>query len=253
MLTIPTPTLEFDALAPGHAAREKPLTITLGPVERDGVGVGPADLAVVGLHAFRWLAPGATTEVWDKDAAAWVPEPSADLFALAVEALAFRQDDARPWLGIVVPAGGADSAGGPQFARAADGFPSYAFRARTVATDGSTAVSPPTPNLTFGSVTDTSLIALGPDEGEQPEGATLVRLELRNPALVTIGELVIRRAAPGAEVLVANAAGAAVVLQPDGSIELRPAPGRGVRVAGDLETERIVYAPAGGGLKKTLA
>jgi hypothetical protein len=52
--------------------------------------------------------------------------------------------------------------------------------------------------------------------------------------------------------VLANSAGAAVILQPDGSIELRPAPGRSVRVTGDLDTERIRYAPAGGGPKTTL-
>jgi hypothetical protein len=152
-----------------------------------------------------------------------------------------------------VPAGGADAAGAPQFANGAGGFPSYAFRARFVANDGVTAVSAPTPDVAFGSVTDASLMVLGPGEGEQLEAATLARLELRSPALVTIGGLVIRRAEPGAEIALQNAAGAAVVLQPDGSIELRPAPGRGVRIASDLETERIVYTPAVGGLKKTLA
>ena len=106
MLTIPTPTLEFDALAPGLAAREKPLTINLGAVERDGIALGFADLAIGGLHAFRRLAPGAPTEVWNKDAAAWVPHPAPDLSALAVEALAFRPGDALPWQGILVPAGG---------------------------------------------------------------------------------------------------------------------------------------------------
>jgi len=42
------------------------------------------------------------------------------------------------------------------------------------------------------------------------------------------------------------------VLWPDGSVELRPAPGRTVVVAGDLETEHVVYRPGGGGAKKTL-
>ena len=65
-----------------------------------------------------------------------------------------------------------------------------------------------------------------------------------------IGGLRSHRSSPGAEVTLSNAAGASVVLRPDGSIELRPA-ARPLRslVAGDLETERITYLPAGGGPK----
>jgi hypothetical protein len=47
-------------------------------------------------------------------------------------------------------------------------------------------------------------------------------------------------------------AGASIVLHPDGRIELTPAAGQRVVVAGDLETEHITYLPAGGFVKQAL-
>jgi hypothetical protein len=252
MLTVPAPILTFDAVAPGLAPRELPLTVGIGAVERDAVALSVADFRIAGLHAFRWLTPGAMTEVWHRDAAVWLPEAAADYGVLAPDPLIYEADQPQPWRGILVPAAGTDHAGAPRFAASVGGHPLYSFRARFEASDGESGWSPPSPNVAFASLADTNLMTIGPGDGEELDTATIARIELKSPALATIGGLVIRRAEPGAEIVLGNAAGAAVVLQPDGSIELRPAPGRGVRVTGDLETERIHYAPAGGGPKTTL-
>jgi hypothetical protein len=253
MLTIATPNLDYEQLAAGVAAMEKPLSVGLGPVLADGNALGSADLKVAGLLAFRRAAPGATTEVWNRDAKRWEPDPTPDLSAVSTEMLAFRADQPTPWQGIVVPAGGMDATGRPQFGKVVGGYPSYTFRARFVTRTGESGVSAPSQAVAFASVADANLMILGPGDDEKPDQATLARIELKSPGLQTIGGLVIRRDAPGAQITLSNAAGAAVVLQPDGSIEMRPAPGKGVLIAGDIETERVVYQPAGGGLKKTLA
>ena len=95
-------------------------------------------------------------------------------------------------------------------------------------------------------------MVIGPGEDEKPESATQARLVLKSPAMEVIGRVLIERSAPGARITIDNSAGASVVLHPDGHIELRPAAGRNVVVAADLEAERITYLPAGGGPKRVL-
>jgi hypothetical protein len=247
VITVPAPTLAYDALAPGVAPLELPLTVQVGAVLGDDAVLTPVELTRFELLPYRRLSAGALTEIWDTKQKTWVPEgdpAEADPFA-------FLADQPVPWQGLVVAAGGTDAAGQPQYAKALGGFPSYTFRAMFSTTD-EVAVSASSPAVSFAPVADKNLMVMGPGDGEKPDEATEARVLLKNPALATIGGLVVHRDSPGAEVTLSNAAGASVVLRPDGSIRLRPGPGRSVVVDGDLETGRITYQPGGGGVRVTL-
>lgn len=247
MLTVPFPELAYEALAPSLAAAELPVTVGVGPVDVDGVVLTPVELRTFSLVTYRQAGPGAFPEVWDPVAKQWLPEGT----AVGPVPLAYLPDQAPPWQGTVVAGGGEDASGRPQFATALGGYPSYSFRALFATTD-EVALSAPSAPVAFASVTDRNLMILGPGDGEKPDNATEARLLLKDPGFQVIGGLVVRRDSPGAEVTLSNAAGASVVLLADGAIEVRPGPGRGVVVAGDLETERITYRPLGGGPKQAL-
>lgn len=248
MLTAPAPQLAYEALGPSVAAAELPVTVTVGPVLAEESPQGPAELSTFGLIGYRQVLPGALAEVWDADTSRWLPEGE----VAAATQLAYLPEQPDPWQGIVVAAGGTDAYGDPQFAKAVGGYPSYSFHALFISRAGEVFLSGPSEAVTFAGVADRNLMVLGPGEGEEPDEATEARLLLKNTGLQVIGGLVVRRESPGAEVTLSNSAGASVVLRPDGSIELRPASGRTVVVAGDLDAERVVYRPAGGGTKRAL-
>jgi hypothetical protein len=240
MLTVPDPTLAYEPLAPGLAARELPLTVAVGPVTLDGVPLGPERLDQATLLTCRRSTPAAEVEQWDGANGAWVADSSDPSGG---DRLMFLPGLPQPWQALLV------AGGQPRFEAATSGYPEYSFRVRFATTrEVAVAESPP---VAFGSVLDRNLMVLGPGEGEQPDTATEARLQLKDPAFSIVGGLVVRREGASALVTLSNATGAAVVLMPDGGLELRPAPGRGVVVAGDLETERLVYRPGGGGPKKT--
>ncbi|GAF48246.1 hypothetical protein [Rhodococcus wratislaviensis] len=253
MLIVPTPNLAYEPAAPGVATLEKPMHIAGGPVLDEGTPVGPVGLQTFGLLAFRRAGPGALSEVWHSGHRKWLPDPTPHLGQVPVSGLAYRDGDPSPWQAIVVAAGAVDAVGQPQFAKAKGGYPAYRFRSWFATRAGATGLSAPSAPVSFAGVADRNLMVLGPADGEKLEHATEARLLLKDTGLQVIGGLVVRRDSPGAEITLSNAAGAAVVLKPDGSIELRPAPGKQVLMASDLETERIVYRPGGGGPKKTLA
>lgn len=251
MLTVPTPLLGYEPLAPGLAALELPITASVGPVRLDGQALDPRQVAEAGIVLCRQRAAGVAVDVWDPAGRQWRPEGQA--VPPAATALAPTGPPATPWQAIVVAAGGTDAAGQPQFARAAaGGLPCYTLRARVVTRGGQSGLSRHSAPLRFAAVADRALVVLGPGEGERPDRATQARLLLRDPGLQVIGGVEVRRDAPGATVTVSNAAGARVVLRPDGGIELHPAPGRGVLVGSDLEVEHLRYRPAGGGPKRDL-
>jgi len=252
VLAVPVPAVGYDPVAPGVAALEKPLTVSVAGVARDGRVLGPSDLARYGVTVVRRTAPGAGPEAWDTGAQRWVPDPGWGLAASAHTALAHRADHPSPWQALVVAAGGRDASGAPQYAKAVAGFPSYRFRASFADRDGTAGTSPLSEPVAFAAVADRNLVVLGAGDGEEPAAATLARVVLKRPDLQPIGQLLVERAGSGASVTLSNSAGASVVLHPDGSIELRPAAGRQVVVASDLEVERLRYQGASGGPKQTL-
>jgi hypothetical protein len=249
-LTVPTPTLRFDDAGGGAAALEKPVTVLLGAVTEAGSAVPLTAMAASGFLASRRTAPAAQAEVWDDAAKAWVPDqPGATAQPVA---LTYKDGDPNPWQGMLVAGGLTDGSGNPAFAKAANGYPVYSLRGVFAGRDGAAGTSNPSAPLTFASASDRNLLVVGPDDGEQPDSATKARVLLKDPALQLIGGLTITRGSPGATVQLANAAGASVVLNPDGSIELNPAPGKGVRVNGDLDVDHLSYLPAAGGPQREL-
>jgi hypothetical protein len=161
----------------------------------------------------------------------------------AGDPLIHRAELAQPWQAIVLGAGGK-----PPISTATAGYPQYSFRVRFDTAHEEVVTESPV--VTFGSVADRNLMVLGPAEGEKPDNATQARIQLRDPALTTIGGLVIARDAGSARVRLSNSAGASIILQPDGSIDLTPAAGMPVLVTGDLETGRLVYTDASGNRKQ---
>jgi hypothetical protein len=250
VLTVPQPTLAFDDAGGGAAALEKPVTVLIGPVTETGTPVTPPVLASFGLAVRRRTSAGAPVEIWDDAAKAWGPEQPAALPKPV--AVAYKGGDPDPWQGIIVAAGMKDGAGAPVFGKAAGGYPQYTIGGSFTGKDGVTGAGPQTAPFSFASASDRNLVALGAGDGEQVESATQARLLLKDTPSHVIGGVTVLRDAPSATVRVENASGASVVLHADGSIEITPAAGHGVRIAGDLETEHIRYQPAGGGLKKEL-
>jgi hypothetical protein len=240
MLTAPAPQLAYDGM-PGVATLELPVTITIGPVTDNGVVQEPVALESFGLLTYRhptsWL-----TEVWDAAAKVWLPEVA----PAQPTQLAYLEDRPAPWQAVIVPNAG------QQFAKAVGGYPSYSFRAEFMSKAGDSARTGASAEVHFESLTDKNLAIVGPGDGEKPDTATLNRLQLKNTSHQIIGGLVVHRDSLGAEVTLSNAAGASIVLHPDGSIELHPALGQSLTIGGDLNAERITYRPALGGAKKML-
>ncbi len=249
MLTVPAPQLGYDPLVASVAPAELPMSVMVGPVVADdGAALTPVELEAFALLTYRVASAVSSPEVWDPEAQVWVPEGAPTGRA----PLAYLPDEPQPWQAVVVAAGGQDAAGQPQFGLAVGGYPAYSFRALFAEHDDGVAVSGPSELVRFASLADRNLMILGPGDGEKPDTATQARLQLRDPGFTVIGGLVVRRDSPGAEVTLSNAAGASIVLEPDGAITLRPAVGRRVVVDGDLETDHITYVPAGGGSKQPL-
>jgi hypothetical protein len=249
-LVVPQPTVTFDDAGGGTAALEKPVTVILGPVTRAGAAVTPAVLSGFGLRLRRRSAAGAQLEVWDDGTKSWAPErPGTQRKPIAI---AYQAGNANPWQGILVGAGMKDAAGAPVLAKATQGYPQYTIGGAFAAIDSQADEGPQSAPITFASVSDRNLVALGAGDDEQVDQATQARLLLKNPALQVIGGVTVLRDAPGATVRLENAAGASVVIHANGAIDITPAAGQRVRIAGDLETEHIRYLPAGGGCKKDL-
>lgn len=249
-IAVPAPTLDYEDAGAGAAALEKPVTVLFAPVTADGTELGPAQLAGYGFTVVRRASPGSVPEVWDDKGKRWLPDQPMSPAALV--ALSYSDGDTRPWLGMLVAGGMTDAAGAPAFAKAVAGYPRYTLRGVFTAASGAPVAGPPSPQLTFAGTADKNLMVIGPGQDEKPGNATQTRVLLKNTGLQVIGGLVIDRNAPGAVVTVGNAAGASVLLQADGGIELRPAPGHAVVIAGDVETGRLTYQPADGGPRRTL-
>lgn len=240
MLTAPDPTLAYEALAPGVAAGELPLTVLVGAVTRDGGPLGPQDFTAADLHTYRLRAPAAGFEVWEPATGTWVPDPG--VIMTPGEPLMYLPGMPLPWQAIVV------AGGQPRFEKASGGFPRYSFRARFDTAHEEVVTE--SPSVAFGSVLDRNLMVLGPGEGEQPDSATQARLQLKSDPVSVIGGLVIRRESGTARVRLDNSAGASIILNADGSIDITPAAGKPVLVNGDLETGRLVYTDASGTRKQ---
>jgi hypothetical protein len=252
MLDVTPPELVYEGRETGLATLEKPVDVLVGSVMWDGGVVEPADLATFAYFVYRRSSSGSALDIWDDDTKAWTSEQATGIDRKPIP-LGYQANGPTPWRGVIVGAGGRDASGQPQFERAVRGYPLYSVRAYFVTADRSEALlTGPSDNLAFIGTADRNLMVIGPGEGEQLDAATEARLVLKGSGLQTLGRLRIQRDTPGAVVTLENAAGASIVLHADGRVEVTPAPGHRVVVAGDLETERITYLPAGGAVKQTL-
>lgn len=253
MLKVARPTVEHEDAGGGAAALEKPATVRVATVASNGTVLGPPHLASFGIFAYRRRMAGAGLEVWDDKAKKWTPDPGDAVSGLGSTPLAFKEGRPSPWEAIVVAAGGKDAGGHPQYARAAGGYPLYTFRAWFRAKEGEhSGLSEASDPITFVGAADRNLVVLGAGDDEKPEQATQARVGLKNPARQIIGQLLIERDTPGARLSLSNAAGASIVIRPDGAIEIRPAPGQKVVVAGALEAGPVTYLTPDGATRKAL-
>lgn len=252
MLKVARPTVEHEDAGGGAAALEKPATVRVATVASNGTALGPPQLSAFGVFAYRRRMAGAALEIWDDNAKKWRPDPGAAVSGLGSTPLSFKESQPTPWEAIVVAAGGQDADGQSQYARAAGGYPLYSFRAWFQTKEGRSALSEATDPVRFVGVADRNLVVLGAGDDQKPEQATQARVGLKNPALQIVGQLLIERDTPGGRLSLANAAGASIVIRPDGAIEIRPAPGQKVIVAGALDAGPVTYLTPDGITRKAL-
>jgi hypothetical protein len=161
---------------------------------------------------------------------------------------------------MLIAMGQKDSANRSKFAPAMNDFPQYftrAFFAGTVQGIVSSGLSAPSTSVRFVRVADTMLAGVEVGDDEEPANATVIRMFLRFPEKRNIALVQLTRSGSDGQIEIAtvDAGGtqkAVVRLLANGDIELKPAPGRRVVVSGELETETILYTPAGGGSKRLL-
>jgi hypothetical protein len=259
-LTVPAPTVTLDPPG-GPAELETPVPLRLGPVRfADGSPVTMNDVRKLGVLLYRVAVPGGPDEIWNDAAKAW-QAPPADPAALAPVPLLFKEGEPEPWQGTLVAIGQKDAAGRERIAAASGGVPRYRVRAvaQAARADGAHAgLGPFSPEWLFTKAADKARFAVTFDTPDTTaRQATVARLQLKTAALAPAGYVEIR-ATGGTRVEIAgcDAGGAplaTVVITAAGEIRLRPAAGQRVVVDGDLETERILYRPSGGGAKHLLA
>jgi len=252
MLNIPAPTLPAPSLPLSQPAK----TLLAGLTYGDGSAVAPTDVSSIGVFTFRGASSAA--EFWDAGAKAWRPTP-ADAEIMTLQPLAAApQSGATGWTATLLALGQKDAAGNDVYSAASGGNPRYYLRgfahARHAGHD-ELGLSALTPGFTF---VDLSSNARFKTELEPAaaDSAHRVRMLLRGDALQTAGYLEIR-SQPAFEIEISNCNGAGVplatvVLRGNGDIQLIPGGGGHVIVEGDLETQHILYAPAGGGAKQWL-
>lgn len=131
-LSVPIPTLKFEAIEPGLAVLEKPIEVCCAAVTfPDGTVFDQNNLGTAGFFVYR-KQNAASTEIWNEDTKLWEPDPGAVLGSLKPKPLIFNQGAPSPWQFPLVAAGQKDKNDLDQFQKvqkAAPNFPQYFFRA----------------------------------------------------------------------------------------------------------------------------
>jgi hypothetical protein len=256
MLTVPAPTLASAAVS-----IVKPMLLTVTDVRfADGSLAAEGDVLVAGVLVFRGASGAA--ELWDEARKTWRPAPSEEALKQTKPIVGVFKPGAAPaWQATLVAVGQKDSADADAFNAAVNGSPSYFARAVVKAKHGGVeeiALSPASVPFTF---VDPSANARFATQFDTPttksDEAHKVRLLLKGDGLQPAGYLEIR-AQPNFELEIANcdAGGnvlAKVLLVASGEIRLTPAATARVVIDGDAETNRLLYAPSGGGAKRWLS
>lgn len=251
MLTVPTPQL------PGPTTPlAKPLVLKIQDVKlSDGTPAGEGDVASAGVFVLRG-SPGAA-EFFDESQKSWRAVASDEALKELQPTVAVFKGGA--WEATFVGIGKKDAGDADAFAVASGGAPTYFVRALVKAKAGpqDSALSAPSAAFTFiDEAANSRFVTQFDTPGTKPDAAHKVRMQLKGDALQAAGYLEIR-AQPSFELEIANcdAAGnvlAKVLLLASGEIRLTPAAGSKVIIEGDAETQRIFYAPDGGGAKRWL-
>ncbi len=257
-LAVPAPQIRLDPPG-GPAVLEKAIDLRLPAIAfPDGTPLTGDALDRMGAHLYRGT-PG-SEEIWNEDEKRWgAPPPGLDgLSALTPLPMQHLDGDPLPWKGLLVATGQKDRNDAPKIAKAIGGSPSYRLRALVRAHhDGAEylGLSPPSADLVFLSLADTQRFAVSLDTGDA-QTCRKVTIQLKDAGLSPVGLVEIHDTG-GREVVIANlgpggAPRARILLLDNGDIQLEPAPGRSIVLAGTLEAQRIDYQPFAGGPRQTL-
>jgi hypothetical protein len=243
-LTVETPSLKFEEATSGVAILEKPVTIATGEV-RNSVGqvLSPQSFKTTGFLTYRTRMTGAENEVWNESAKLWQSVSSVDIDTLPITAMIYNDGESLPWRGLLVAAGTQDTAGFDKFDPATSGYPRYFFRARFVTNDESTpqiGLSAPSDNVSFVDLTDAMRAGLRLEQDKSPTNTNEIELFLRNSSLQTVGRVNATIVGGSARIEIANLNSGgdqicAVILQPNGTIEIAPGASAALKVNGNLE------------------
>lgn len=257
-LSVPAPALSYKGVAGSFAALEDAVDVHIAPVlYPDGTAVRIDELRGGFLQLSRLATPGSPPEIWDAKTKIWRSFAASDLTLAQGLPLMPSPTANGAWDGLLIGVGAKDALGNAQFSPAVADFPQYrlrgVFQAQRAGVDafGLGAESVP---LEFQSTVDLKRfnVELAPDQN----AATHVRLMLVDGAKRPRGSIEIDASGNGVLTLANFDAGgsalASITLQADGNVRIAPASGGKVLIAGDLETGRIRYSPAGGGLPKDL-
>jgi hypothetical protein len=251
-LTIPQPTLKFEAVE-GLAVLEKPVLVqSLQPTLPDGSGFDQDDLGTAAFFTYRRRLAGTIIEVWDEDGKEWKAEASVSLNNLKATPLQFKQGEPSPWQGMLIATGKKDKNNQDQFQPAGPASPAYFVRSSFSSADtnaGVSGLSVPSAPFEFLTFADAVLGGLAFGENEKPENATEIKILLRGPGRKLIGSLEIKNVGNEAQIELANRDGsgaprALIRLLPDGDVLIQPAAGKSLLVLGPLNADRIVFQPA---------
>jgi len=245
VLTIPLPTLQFDAVAPGLATLEKPVTVVSKPVVLPDGGAVTDQLVpmTAGFFLYRQIPSSAFAQVWNTDQKLWQTATDSLAATLKPKPLAYRKEQPA-WQGVFVPAGekGAVEAG----------INSYFFRTWFQAPFAGSAIS--------GLSAPSALVKFiaGPDAAQagvklQPQDAPVeIQLFVRDPNRQLIGSVHLSNDSGQGKIEVSNSTGAVVRITKDGDIEIQPASGRNIVLGGTLQAQNISYVPVGSTTPKWL-
>lgn len=262
MSTVPldvlAPMLDYKAVAGTFAPLEDMVSIRIPPVlYPDGSRVQPDEVDGGFLQLSRIATAGNPPEIWDASAKIWRPFAAPDDAQAQGLPLVPSQTANGAWDSLIIGVGAKDALGNAQFAPAVGNFPQYRLRGvfqAHRAGENAFGLGPESALLAFQSTADLKRFTceLTPDQN----AATHVRLMLLDAAKRTRGSLEIDASGNGVLTIAnfdtAGGALASITLQADGDVRVAPASGGRVLIAGDLETGRIRYAPAGGGPPKDL-
>jgi hypothetical protein len=248
-LTVPAPQLSQQGATGNTFASEQPIALTCEPVTfPDGTVLNENTARVFGFLLYR-ENPSLGLEVWDEKGLQWVPVSGTESSSLPEYQTLFRQNE--QWQTLLVAIGQTDQAGNAKFAEDSSQYQYFVrcfFEGKRddrpeVEFKGSSPASSKYRIQAVGQQ-DRAGLKMNPPS---PREAREVRLFLKDSALLAErGKVVIREIGGTVIVEVMGnqveliAGGARVTLETDGDIILDPAPGRQVRVRGNLQVEGLI-------------